>query len=187
MSFTLTSYILICIGHNILLWMRYIKIAWWTSTIKTSPVMGQSYATAAETVCQFGVMIPFEESYRTPYTGRFKPCTISAWWPMMHVSAWLSRSVCCSLTSVKTALTWLSCCLSWMTSVYWLDWINPILWLDLFIVYSLIWFNYFDSTWFRLLSPSPPRGKWWKTLQTRFWRILLIWTRPHVKYTRTVY
>ena len=40
MSFTLISYILIWIGHNILLWMWYIKISWWTSIIKTYPIMG---------------------------------------------------------------------------------------------------------------------------------------------------
>ena len=105
MSFTSTSYILICIGHNRLLWIWSINIAWWISTIKTSPVIGQSYATATETVWQLGVMISFEGSYPTIFTGQLKFCTISACWPMTQVSEWLSISVHCSTSYVRTALT----------------------------------------------------------------------------------
>ena len=67
-SCTLTSYILIFSRHNILSWRLSIKITWLYSIIKTSPVMWQSYATAAETVQQFRVMIPFEGSYPATIT-----------------------------------------------------------------------------------------------------------------------
>ena len=67
--------------------------------------MGQSYETSSETVRQFGVMIPFEGSYPTVFTGRLKYCTISACWPMTHVSVLLSRSVSFSPSSVRTVLT----------------------------------------------------------------------------------
>ena len=50
-------------------------------------------------------MIPWKGSYPTIFTGRLTSCTISACWPMTHVYAWLSRSVCCSLSSIRTALT----------------------------------------------------------------------------------
>ena len=105
MSFILTSYILIYIGQNRLLWRWYINIVWWISIIKTSPVMGQSYTTAFKTVRQFGVMVPFYGSYTTTITRQFKMWTISACWPMTHLCTWLSRSVCCSPSSIRTALT----------------------------------------------------------------------------------
>ena len=105
MSFTLTPYILIFIWLHRLLWRWSIKIFWLISIIKTSPVVGQLYATAAETVQQFIVMIPFEGSYPTTFTGRLKSCTISACWPITHLFVWLSRSVCCSLSYFRTSLT----------------------------------------------------------------------------------
>ena len=67
--------------------------------------MGQLYATDAETVWRFRFMIPFEGLYPTTFTGQLKFCTISACWPMTHVSAWMSRSVRFSPSSVSTALT----------------------------------------------------------------------------------
>ena len=67
--------------------------------------MGQSYADSAENVRQFGVVVPFEVSYPKTFTGRFKSWIISACWPMRHVFAWLSISVCCFPSSVRTALT----------------------------------------------------------------------------------
>ena len=105
MSFTLTSYILICIVHNRLLWRWYIKIAWWISIINTSPVMDQSYATATKTVLQFVVVIHFEVSYPKTFTGWLKYYTISACWLMTHVSEWVFRSVHWYPSYVRTELT----------------------------------------------------------------------------------
>ena len=67
--------------------------------------MGKSYATDAKTIWQFRVMVPFDGSHPTTFTGRLKLLTISACWPMMHVSVWLPRYVRCSPSSIRTALT----------------------------------------------------------------------------------
>ena len=66
--------------------------------------MGQSHATTAKTFRQFRVMVLFERSYPTTFTGRLKSCTISTCWPITHVFAWLSRSFCCSPSYVRTVL-----------------------------------------------------------------------------------
>ena len=68
-------------------------------------VMGHSNATAAETVLQFGVMVPFEISYPAKFTGKLKWWTINACWPMTNVSARLSSYVNCSPSYIRTALT----------------------------------------------------------------------------------
>ena len=38
-----------------------------------------------------------------------------------------------------------------------------------------------------MLFPSPPLGRWWKTLPTIFRRIWLVRPRPHTKYYRAIY
>ena len=56
-----------------------------------------------------------------------------------------------------------------------------------FLVYYLIGVNFLDLTWLRLLLPSPPCGRWWKTPPIKFGIIWLVRPRPHVKYKRELY
>ena len=80
----------------------------------------------------------------------------------------------------------------WISSIYWSDLISFIIWLYFIIhilwselISNISWFGSFTFTW--LLSPSRTHECCWKTLPMNFLIMLLVRTKPHMKYLRTVY